>query len=177
MDERDTRAAPAPTNAEIANFTSHDRCWTNLQTSKTKCQINKTRGGARTTDFRRLKADYLVVGAGASGMAFVDEILQGSPDKTVVMVDKRAQAGGHWVDAYNFVSLHMPAGNYGVRSAPLGTSDDELSTKPQIVAYYDQLMKRFIASGRVRFYPMSQYQGSAVVYVFFHIEILHICNI
>ena len=45
-----------------------------------------------------LTADYLIVGAGASGMAFLDELVHNS-DQTVVVVDRRAQPGGHWVDA------------------------------------------------------------------------------
>jgi len=107
-----------------------------------------------------LTTDYLVIGAGASGMAFIDEILHGSKDNKIILVDTRAQAGGHWIDAYDFVSLHMPAGNYGVRSTALGTSVDDLSNKAQLLAYYGQLLKDFIASGRVQFYPMCKYQGN-----------------
>ena len=53
-----------------------------------------------------LSCDYLVVGAGATAMAFVDELINNSRS-TVVMVDTRAKPGGHWNDAYDFVRLHQ----------------------------------------------------------------------
>ena len=57
----------------------------------------------------QLTADYLVVGAGAMGMAFVDELLSGNATATVVLVDRYAGPGGHWRRSYPFVSLHQPA--------------------------------------------------------------------
>ena len=55
--------------------------------------------------------DYLVVGAGASGMAFVDTLLAHSAEPvSVVLLDKREQPGGHWNDAYGFVTLHRMRG-------------------------------------------------------------------
>ena len=46
------------------------------------------------------ECDYLVVGAGAAGMAFVDTLLTEDPTCRVVLVDRRAKAGVHWVDSY-----------------------------------------------------------------------------
>jgi cation diffusion facilitator CzcD-associated flavoprotein CzcO len=63
--------------------------------------------------------DYLVIGAGAIGMAFVDTLLTDT-DANVVRVDRRHRPGGHWNDAYPFVRLHQPAGYYGVNSRELG---------------------------------------------------------
>ena len=40
-----------------------------------------------------LTCDYLVIGAGATAMAFVDELINASKDLTVVLVDKRAKPG------------------------------------------------------------------------------------
>ena len=68
-----------------------------------------------------LETDYLVVGAGASGMAFVDSLLTHS-DAEVVLVDRRHRPGGHWLDAYPFVRLHQPSAYYGVNSRVLGTN-------------------------------------------------------
>lgn len=62
-----------------------------------------------------IEADYLVVSAGASGMAFVDALITDS-DGEVVMVDRRHRPGGHWLDAYPFVRLHQPSACYGVNS-------------------------------------------------------------
>lgn len=116
-----------------------------------------------------LETDYLVVGAGALGMGFVDTLLDGS-DADVVMVDRRHRPGGHWVDAYPFVRLHQPSMNYGVNSTPLGKDRIETEGRDagfyeradgaEICAYYDEIMReRFLASNRVRFFPMSDYLG------------------
>ena len=43
-----------------------------------------------------LKADYLVVGAGVTGISFIDELIHNTTDITVIIVDKRAKPGGHW---------------------------------------------------------------------------------
>ena len=53
---------------------------------------------------RTLEADYLIVGAGAVGMAFADTLLTDS-DATMIIVDRRHKPGGHWNDAYPFVRL------------------------------------------------------------------------
>ena len=117
-----------------------------------------------------LETDYLVVGAGASGMAFVDSLLSHS-DAEVVLVDRRHRAGGHWLDAYPFVRLHQPSANYGVNSRVLGTNriDEvgpnagfyERATAPEICDYYNRVVEeQFVPSGRVRFLPMSDYRGA-----------------
>ena len=48
-----------------------------------------------------LETDYLVVGAGALGMAFVDSLIENS-DADVVIVERRHRPGGHWLDARMF---------------------------------------------------------------------------
>ena len=66
-----------------------------------------------------IEADYVVVGAGASSMAFVDTLLRQST-ATVAIIDRRHKPGGHWNDAYPFVRLHLPSHYYGVESTSLG---------------------------------------------------------
>ncbi len=116
-----------------------------------------------------LETDYLVVGAGAIGMSFVDALIEGS-DADVVMIDRRHAPGGHWLDSYPFVQLHQPSMNYGVNSTPLGldrieetgrdTGFYERASGTEICGYYDEVMRhRLLASGRVRFFPMSDYEG------------------
>jgi hypothetical protein len=118
---------------------------------------------------RDLDTDYLVVGAGASGMAFVDTVISES-DAEVILVDRRHRPGGHWLDAYPFVRLHQPSAYYGVASRPLGhdridttglnAGFYERATAPEICSYFnDVLEQRFVASGRVRFLPMCDYRG------------------
>ena len=72
------------------------------------------------------ETDYLVVGAGAMGMAFADELLTQRPSARVALVDRHSRPGGHWNDAYSFVSLHQPAAYYGVNSLPLGRGGSAL---------------------------------------------------
>jgi len=108
-----------------------------------------------------IETDYLVVGAGASGMAFVDALIAES-DADVVMVDRRHGPGGHWLDAYPFVRLHQPSANYGVTSRVLGADriDEtgpnagfyERSTAAEICEYYARVLDEdFLPSGQVRF--------------------------
>ena len=69
---------------------------------------------------RTLETDYLVVGAGAMGMAFTDALIDHA-DVHVTLIDRRHAPGGHWVDAYPFVQLHQASVFYGVASTVLGT--------------------------------------------------------
>lgn len=116
-----------------------------------------------------IETDYLVVGAGASGMAFVDALIA-QADVDVVLVDRRHRPGGHWLDAYPFVRLHQPSATYGVNSRRLGADriDDtgpnagfyERATAADIVGYYSSVLdEHLVPSGRVRFLGMCDYQG------------------
>lgn len=116
-----------------------------------------------------METDYLVIGAGALGMGFVDTLIEHC-DAEVVIIDRRHGPGGHWQDSYPFVQLHQPSMNYGVNSTPLGQNRVELegrdagfyerATGREICGYYDEIMRhRFVASGRVRFFPMCDYLG------------------
>lgn len=117
-----------------------------------------------------LDTDYLVIGAGAIGMAFVDTLLTDT-DAQIVMVDRHHRPGGHWNEAYPFVRLHQPAAQYGVNSRELGQGTKDtvglnagmhgLSSGAELLAYFDLVMQqRFLPSGRVRFLPMSRVLGT-----------------
>lgn len=118
---------------------------------------------------QQLKTDYLIIGSGAIGMAFAD-VLLAETDANIVIVDKHHKPGGHWNDAYSFVTLHQPSSFYGVSSRELsnGTVDEvglnkglaELASGAEVMAYFDQVMKHtFLPSGRVQYFPMCEYQG------------------
>jgi hypothetical protein len=117
---------------------------------------------------RELDTDYLIVGAGSSGMAFADALLTHS-DARVVLVDRRHSPGGHWLDAYPFVRLHQPSANYGVASRRLGDDriDDtginagfyERATSSEICGYYAQVLDGFRSTGRAQFLGMTDYHG------------------
>ena len=116
-----------------------------------------------------MQTDYLIIGSGAVGMAFADTLLDES-DTHITIVDRHDKPGGHWNDAYSFVNLHQPAAYYGLNSLELGgrLKDDagpnkgmyELASGAEINAYFDKAMqKKFLPSGRVSYYPMSEYLG------------------
>jgi len=118
---------------------------------------------------RTIEADYLVVGAGAMGLAFTDTLVSES-DATVVVVDRNDQPGGHWTTAYPFVRLHQPSAYYGVNSRDLGsnTIDNdglnagyyELASGAEVCAYFDAVMRQhLLPTGRVTYLPMSEYLG------------------
>lgn len=122
---------------------------------------------------REIQTDYLVVGAGAAGMAFTDSLLDHSK-ATVTIVDRRHAPGGHWLDAYPYVRLHQPSAFYGVSSVPLGhdaldavgtnAGYYELAGADEIRAYFDHVMhRRFLPSGRVHYLPSSEYHAGGVV--------------
>ena len=118
---------------------------------------------------QQLETDYLVIGSGAMGMAFCDELIAGT-NASIIIVDKHHQPGGHWNDAYPFVRLHQPSAFYGVNSKKLGNNTIdatglnkglyELATNSEVCGYFDQVMQRqFLSSGRVRYFPSCEYLG------------------
>ena len=118
---------------------------------------------------RSVETDYLVVGAGAMGMAFTDALIDHA-DVHVTLVDRRHAAGGHWLDAYPFVRLHQASLFYGVASTVLGSGAvqpggpevglQERACQSEIEAYFDDILhRRFLGSGRVTFLGESEYHA------------------
>lgn len=118
-----------------------------------------------------IETDYLIVGAGAVGLAFADTLLA-ETNADIVIVDRHGKPGGHWNDAYSFVRLHQPSAFYGVSSLELGSGrkDEtgpnkgyyELASGPEVAGYFDRVVnQRLLPSGRARYYPMSEYHGGS----------------
>lgn len=114
------------------------------------------------------ETDYLIIGAGAVGLAFADTLLSENSDCHITLVDKHPRPGGHWNDAYGFVALHQPSATYGVNSMPfpyqrIDTSGanaglHSLATGAQVLAYFENVMnERLLPSGRVAYYPSSEF--------------------
>lgn len=107
----------------------------------------------------RIATDYLVIGAGASGLAFADSLVTES-DAEVVLVDRNGAPGGHWVHAYPFVALHSPSAFYGVNSLALGADQIDRSgpnaglyeraTKQQILDHFADAAAGLERTGRAR---------------------------
>ncbi|MFC4292551.1 NAD(P)-binding protein [Sphingorhabdus arenilitoris] len=115
------------------------------------------------------ETDYLIIGAGAVGLAFADTLLD-QTSATITIIDRHGKPGGHWNDAYSFVALHQPSAFYGVNSMPLGTGQKdthgvnkglyELASGPEVSGYFDAVMRqKLLPSGRVSYFPMSDYKG------------------
>jgi predicted metal-dependent enzyme (double-stranded beta helix superfamily) len=121
-----------------------------------------------------LDTDYLVIGAGAVGLAFADTLLAES-DATMLIVDRHGLPGGHWNDAYPFVALHQPSAFYGVPSLPLGSGRIdhsgpnaglmELASGAEVLAHFQHAMQRqLLPSGRVSYRPMSEVRSAGGVH-------------
>jgi NAD(P)-binding Rossmann-like domain len=121
---------------------------------------------------RILDVDYLVVGAGATGMAFTDALIDHA-DVRVALVDRRHGVSGHWLGAYPFVRLHQASAFYGVASRLLGGGQlqqrgperglQERASQLEICAYYERVLERFLESGRVELLPNSEHVGGRTV--------------
>jgi hypothetical protein len=118
---------------------------------------------------RTVEADYLVVGAGAMGMAFTDALIDHA-DVRVALIDRRHGVGGHWLEAYPFVRLHQASAFYGVPSTLMGGGRlqqhgpeaglQERATQPEICAYYGRMLaERMVQPGKVEFFPNTEYLG------------------
>jgi hypothetical protein len=116
-----------------------------------------------------IETDYLIIGAGAVGLAFADTLLA-ETNAHITIIDRHGQPGGHWNDAYPFVALHQPSAFYGVNSMPLGTNRKdtfgpnegcyELASGAEVTSYFDKVMHQtLLPSGRVSYHPMCDYVG------------------
>jgi NAD(P)-binding Rossmann-like domain len=118
-----------------------------------------------------IDTDYLVIGSGTAGLAFADTLLQ-ETNAHITIVDRHGLPGGHWNDAYPFVTLHQPSAFYGVHSMELGqrridTAGPnqgmyELASGPEVQSYFQRLMQQtLLPSGRVAYHPMCNHLGDA----------------
>lgn len=120
-----------------------------------------------------IEVDYLIKGAGAAGMAFADSLVTDT-NATIAIVDRYHRPGGHWNHSYPYVRLHQASAFYGVNSRPLGSGakDEvglnrgfyELASGTEVLSYFDLVMRqRFLPSGRVRYFPMSELGEEGIV--------------
>lgn len=119
----------------------------------------------------QLTTDYLVVGAGASGLAFADTLIAES-GADVLLVDRRHEPGGHWCDTYPFVRLHSPSSYYGVGSLPLGADRKQVggdndglyeqAIGPDVRDYFGRVLGEVLEpSGQVRFVGGHEHVGGS----------------
>jgi hypothetical protein len=116
-----------------------------------------------------METDYLVVGAGASGLAFADTLVAEAENVQVTVVDRHQAPGGHWLHAYPFVRLHIPSAYYGVNSLALGedrideTGENagyyERATGEQVREYFAEAAIRLTTTGRVSVLTRHEHLG------------------
>ena len=115
-----------------------------------------------------MNTDYLIVGAGASGLAFADTLVA-EADVEVTVVDRQSAPGGHWLHAYPFIRLHTPSAFYGVNSLPLGQDriDEsgenagfyERASGGEVREYFAEVAARLTQTGRVRVLMRHEHVG------------------
>jgi hypothetical protein len=131
---------------------------------------SRRRRDVATAVTQHVDADYLVVGAGATGLAFTDALVDHADGARVAVVDRRHAPGGHWLEAYPFVRLHQASQFYGVASTLLGGGRiqsrgpeqglHERADQPTICAYYADLMTdRLQPTDRVELFTGCEYLG------------------
>ncbi len=113
--------------------------------------------------------DYLIVGAGASGLAFADSLVE-ETDAEVTLIDRQDAPGGHWLHSYPFLQLHSPSAYYGVNSLPLGQNriDEtgfnagfyERATGAEVLAYFGEATSSLEATGRVQVLSNHEHLGN-----------------
>mmetsp|Transcript_68143 Transcript_68143/g.76283 ORF Transcript_68143/g.76283 Transcript_68143/m.76283 type:complete len:529 (+) Transcript_68143:61-1647(+) len=113
-----------------------------------------------------LECDYLIIGAGATTLAFIDTLLTELPDTKIVLIDKKAAPGGHWIDSYPYVKLHQPSILYGIASKQLEGNWlkclltqftlpwNHRANKTEILKYFADFVKE---QDQIDFYPHSVY--------------------
>ena len=118
-----------------------------------------------------LETDYLIVGSGAWAWLSLDTLLA-ETKADMVIVDRHAKPGGHWNVSYPFVRLHQPSSFFGVASRELSRFEKDkvglnkglydLASGAEVSSYFDDVMQQtLIPSGRVRYFPMSDYKVTA----------------
>ena len=116
-----------------------------------------------------MNTDYLVIGAGATGLAFADALVA-EADVEVTVIDRRQAPGGHWLHAYPFIRLHSPSAYYGVNSLALG--EDHIDESGENAGYYErarggevreyfaEAAARLARTGQVRILTEHEHLGS-----------------
>ncbi|TFV56821.1 potassium transporter [Mycobacterium sp. PS03-16] len=93
--------------------------------------------------------DVCIVGAGLAGLnALFAASRHLEPDQRIILVDRRARAGGMWVDTYPYVRLHQPHGMFtaGDIAWTLGRDRSYLATRDEVLDHLqyclDEIRKR-----------------------------------
>ena len=168
MSERENNLEPMKVSCCVSPYL--DTILMSIQASPQRVQrIIRSASNGTTIMTKILSTDYLVVGAGAASMAFIDTLHTEQPDASIVVVDEHPAPGGHWNDAYGFVHLHQPSLLYGVASRQLEGNWMKLmlakrilpwnhrASGKELLEYYENIMNDWIKSGKVKYFPNSVY--------------------
>lgn len=99
-----------------------------------------------------LECEVAVLGAGICGLnaAWVaGQYLD--PDRRIVIIDRRPEAGGMWSDAYSYVRLHQPHPLFTVGDLPWtdGKPREHLSSRTEVLAHLQHCLREIEARAEV----------------------------
>ena len=83
---------------------------------KTEFEADRVKG----FNYLVIQKTHLLGNSNFKHIKIYNSFLGNNENTEFIIVDKHAKPGGHWNDAYQFVTLHQPASNYGVNSKKLG---------------------------------------------------------
>lgn len=121
--------------------------------------------------FRILKFDYLIIGAGISGLSFADTLLRESEAK-IGIVDRYPYPGGTWNSTYAHAKLVHDPTRFGLPSftiaqylaASQDTSNHPSFSQADILDYFGVLMRdHLLSTGRVHYFPNSEHLGNGLI--------------
>lgn len=106
--------------------------------------------------------DVAVLGAGISGLnaAWVAAQHLG-PGGRLVVIDRRSEVGGMWVDAYPYVRLHQPHPLFTVGDLPwtTGRPPEHLATRDEVLAHLQHCHREIEARAQVQTLLGHEYVG------------------
>ena len=118
-----------------------------------------------------LKIDYLIIGAGISGLSFADTLLQEREVK-IAIVDRYPRPGGAWNSTYGHAKLAQDPTQFGLPSFTIAqhlaaqqlSANRNAISQIDILDYFVALMKdHVLKTGRVHYFPSSEHLGNGLV--------------
>lgn len=109
-----------------------------------------------------VSCEVAVLGAGICGLNAAWVVAQHlQPGQRLVIIDRRAEAGGMWVDAYPYVRLHQPHALFTVGDLPWtdGRPPEHLSSRDEVVAHLQHCLEEIRARAEVETLFGHEYLG------------------
>lgn len=118
-----------------------------------------------------MKFDYLIIGAGISGLSFADTLLREREAK-IAIVDRYPGPGGAWNSVYAHAELAQDPNRYGLPTFTIAqhlavqqrSATHNIISQSDLLDYFSAIMKDHILStGRVQYFPNSEHLGNGLI--------------